>query len=299
MQNVTKQTRIPANLKNPEDPRGQDLIAPPNAYNLLNLEAGSTLHFGRQPLSVIVGATNILNTRYRDYMNAFRYFADEPGANMYLKLKLPLIFGKNPPDHYEEVFQYTKTIAFFAAAAVLTFSACKKEKNEDPDHDHENENEEITTVKLTFTNAATPAEKVIATWKDLDGSGGTAPQITPIALKANTAYLLSTELLDERKNPADNVTGEIEEEADEHRIFHLFFVNANAPVTDSVTTAATVTPLDKDSKNLPVGLQVHVATKTAFTGYFRMVVRHQPTGKNGLYGPGSSDAQAEFPIEIK
>ncbi|WP_423736576.1 TonB-dependent receptor [Chitinophaga caseinilytica] len=94
MQNVTKQTRIPADPKNPLNPAGQDLIPPPDAYNLLNLEAGSTVHFGRQPLSVILGATNILNTRYRDYMNLFRYYADEPGANVYLKLKLPLIFGK-------------------------------------------------------------------------------------------------------------------------------------------------------------------------------------------------------------
>lgn len=199
----------------------------------------------------------------------------------------------------KKIFTVNKSIAFLAAAAVLTFSACKKEKHDDHDHDHENENEEITTVKLTFTNAATPAEKVIATWKDMDGAGGNAPQITAINLKANTTYLLATELLDERKNPADTVTHEIAEEADEHRLFHLFFVNANAPVTDSVTTAATVTPLDKDGKNLPIGLDVQVATKAAFKGYFRMVVRHQPTGKDGSYTPGSTDAQAEFPIEIK
>ncbi|WP_298717886.1 TonB-dependent receptor [uncultured Chitinophaga sp.] len=94
MQNVTKQTRTPANIKDPKDPRGQDYMAAPDAYNLLSIETGSTLHFGRQPLSVILGATNVLNTRYRDYMNALRYYADEPGANIYLKLKLPLIFGK-------------------------------------------------------------------------------------------------------------------------------------------------------------------------------------------------------------
>lgn len=92
--NVLKQTRTPANLTDKSDPRGQDLMAPPAAYNLLGLEAGSTLHFGKQPLSVIIGASNVLNERYRDYMNFFRYFADEPGTNVYLKLKLPLLFGK-------------------------------------------------------------------------------------------------------------------------------------------------------------------------------------------------------------
>lgn len=93
--NVLKQTRTPANLEDKSDPRGQDLMAPPAGYNLLNLEAGSTLQIGRQPLSVIIGAGNLLNTRYRDYLNFFRYFADEPGTNVYLKLKLPLQFGKN------------------------------------------------------------------------------------------------------------------------------------------------------------------------------------------------------------
>lgn len=92
--NVLEQTRTPANLTDKSDPRGQDLMAPPAGYTLLNLEAGSTLQLGGQPLSVIIGAGNLLNARYRDYMNFFRYFADEPGTNVYLKLKLPLQFGK-------------------------------------------------------------------------------------------------------------------------------------------------------------------------------------------------------------
>ena len=94
LSNVLKQTRIPANLTDKNDPRGQDLMPPPGAYNLAGLEAGSTLQLGKQPLSVILGASNIFNTRYRDYLNFFRYFADEPGTNVYLKLKLPLQFGK-------------------------------------------------------------------------------------------------------------------------------------------------------------------------------------------------------------
>lgn len=93
--NVLEQTRTPANLTDKSDPRGQDLMAPPAGYTLLNLEAGSTLQLGGQPLSVIIGAGNLLNARYRDYMNFFRYFADEPGTNVYLKLKLPLQFRKN------------------------------------------------------------------------------------------------------------------------------------------------------------------------------------------------------------
>lgn len=183
-------------------------------------------------------------------------------------------------------------LTLFAAAVSLAFAACKKEKTETPT---ENANEEITTVKLTFTNAANAAEKVVATWKDLTGN----PVIDKVVLKANTTYNLSTELFDERKNPADTITHEIEEEGDEHRLFHLFFSKANANVQDSLSTVAAVTPLDKDANNLPVGLEVSVATKGAFTGYLRMVVRHQPGNKNGSYGPGSTDVLTEFPLEIK
>ncbi|MGX5820796.1 TonB-dependent receptor [Chitinophaga lutea] len=94
MSNVLKQTRIPANPNDKNDPRGQDLVPPPDAYTLIGLEAGSTIHFGKQPVSFIVGADNLLNTRYRDYLNFYRYFADERGRNVYLKVKMPLRFGR-------------------------------------------------------------------------------------------------------------------------------------------------------------------------------------------------------------
>lgn len=184
----------------------------------------------------------------------------------------------------------------FAALFTLVFAACKKEKNETPT---ENANEEITTLKLTFTNAANAADVVTATWKDLDGIAGNAPVIDKINLKANTTYTVATELLDERKNPADNVTNEIEEEGDEHRVFHLFYATGTAAVKDSITTVATVTALDKDSKNLPIGLDITMATKAAFTGFLNVVVRHQPGVKDGTYGPGSTDVLTIFPIEIK
>jgi hypothetical protein len=133
----------------------------------------------------------------------------------------------------------------------------------------------------------------------MDGIAGSAPVIDKINLKANTTYTVATELLDERKNPADNVTNEIEEEGDEHRVFHLFYASATAAVKDSITTAATVTPLDKDSKNLPIGLEISMVTKAAFTGFLNVVVRHQPGAKDGSYAPGSTDVLTIFPVEIK
>lgn len=181
------------------------------------------------------------------------------------------------------------------AALALVFAACKKEKNEEPT---ENANEEITTLTLTFVNNSNSADVVTAVWKDLDGPGGTAPVITPITLKKNTTYTLATTLLDERMNPAADVTAEIEEEGDEHRVFHLFFSAPGAAVADSLTSVATVTPLDVDSNGLPVGLNATVAVNGAFTGYLRCVVRHQPGSKDGKYGPGSTDVLTEFSLTV-
>ncbi|GAA3995883.1 TonB-dependent receptor [Hymenobacter fastidiosus] len=83
VQAVARQTRTPR----PEN--GQDYQAPPAGYYLLNAEAGLVLGPGsRHPLSLGVSGTNLLNTRYRDYLNRYRYYLDELGRNVTLRLKL-------------------------------------------------------------------------------------------------------------------------------------------------------------------------------------------------------------------
>lgn len=77
---VFRQSRTPA--------KGDYAPAPP-AYLLLDLEAGTTLHLGKQPLEVGFTIFNLMNTRYREYLNRFRYFADEIGRNVSLRVKVP------------------------------------------------------------------------------------------------------------------------------------------------------------------------------------------------------------------
>lgn len=72
-----------------------DFAPPPPAYTLFGAEIGFSYRLGRQPLSVILTGTNLLNQTYRDYLDRFRYFADEPGRNILLKLKLPLGVGRS------------------------------------------------------------------------------------------------------------------------------------------------------------------------------------------------------------
>ncbi|WP_425339414.1 TonB-dependent receptor [Aridibaculum aurantiacum] len=76
---VTEQTRVPKN--------NGDYLAPPAAYTLLNMEFATMFHFLEKRLTFGLGIRNLLNTRYRDYMNRFRYFNDEAGRNIVLRLK--------------------------------------------------------------------------------------------------------------------------------------------------------------------------------------------------------------------
>jgi len=69
-----------------------DFTPPPAHYWLVNFEIG--LKYRQIRLSLQV--RNALNTSYRDYLNRFRYYADEQGRNFILRLHIPLnIIPKN------------------------------------------------------------------------------------------------------------------------------------------------------------------------------------------------------------
>jgi len=70
-----KQNRIETN---------EDFADSPAAYTLLNTELGGQYQDTR--LHVSLGVNNILNTSYRDYMNRYRYYADDVGISIFLIL---------------------------------------------------------------------------------------------------------------------------------------------------------------------------------------------------------------------
>ena len=75
---VARQTRVEPN---------SDFAPPPPAYWLFNAEAGLTLKSLNRPLNLSLSATNLLNVSYREYLNRFRYFADDLGRNVALRAK--------------------------------------------------------------------------------------------------------------------------------------------------------------------------------------------------------------------
>ena len=66
-----------------------EINTPPDAYHLLGLRADMAFDL-TETLTLNTGLTvnNLLDTRYRDYLNRNRYFADDLGRNIILQIKL-------------------------------------------------------------------------------------------------------------------------------------------------------------------------------------------------------------------
>jgi iron complex outermembrane recepter protein len=89
---VLEQTRVPStgNIEVPGTAVKQsDYLNPPQAYFLLAFEAGTKLKMKHSNWSFILSVTNAMNKAYRDYMNSFRYFSDEMGRNISLRVRIP------------------------------------------------------------------------------------------------------------------------------------------------------------------------------------------------------------------
>lgn len=63
-----------------------DFAPAPNAYLLIGAAAGIRFPLGHNTLTFGLEAENLLNTRYREYTSLLRYYADEPGREVRLRL---------------------------------------------------------------------------------------------------------------------------------------------------------------------------------------------------------------------
>ncbi|RYD55210.1 MAG: TonB-dependent receptor [Sphingobacteriales bacterium] len=80
---VLQQVRIPGNFSTIDYP------LPPDTYSLVDFESGVQMSYKGQPVYLSVSVYNALNSTYRDYMDAFRYFLDQQGRNVAVRLRVP------------------------------------------------------------------------------------------------------------------------------------------------------------------------------------------------------------------
>ncbi len=85
LQNTMRQSRVP-DEKNGK----QDYKEPPPGYTLLNADFSTSFKLRGLRLTVGISGRNLFNTVYREYLNTFRYYTDERGRNIGLRLKINL-----------------------------------------------------------------------------------------------------------------------------------------------------------------------------------------------------------------
>lgn len=185
-----------------------------------------------------------------------------------------------------------KKTFYFLLLFVLGLSACKKEEKEvSPPVPS---NELLTTARLTLISAD-HQDTVVAIWRDVTPEDATSPDtsLALLNLKIHTHYSASLELLDETKSPVEEITSEIQERGNYHRIF--YFPSAGL----SPELAWNVNDLDTNNPPLAIGLTADVSCDSVSSGYLNVILKHQPNVKDGTFAPGSTDMDVNFRVLIQ
>jgi len=151
-----------------------------------------------------------------------------------------------------------------------------------------NEEELITSVNVVFT----PTSGTAVTMKYYDedgGDGATAPVVTGGTLAANTAYSVTLEILNESKNPAEDISEEIKEEDEDHQFF--FEISSGLNLTHTSYD-------DQDENGNPLGLENTFTTGAASSGTLKVILRHEPNkSASGVSDGDITNAAGETDVE--
>jgi hypothetical protein len=173
---------------------------------------------------------------------------------------------------------------------VFGISSCKKDAQEP------NDEEVITTLKINFVPVG-GGNTVSFQYDDPDGPGGNAPTKDDITLAPNKTYSVTLELLNKTTNPVEDITEEIEEEADAHRFYYEVASGSNI----------TISGLDNDPNGVPLGLTSTWTTSGATTtGKVKITLRHYPATPPGKAAndlvtstKSATDIEVEFNSKIQ
>lgn len=126
------------------------------------------------------------------------------------------------------------------------------------------ESELISRVAITL--ASTGAASQSAFIDDPDGNGPTAPsaQSGSLMLQPGVTYTGTIAFENRLENPPENITEEVFEESDEHRVFY----------TPSAGTTVTITDTDTQGRALGLQFTITAAQGTTGAGTLRAVLCH-------------------------
>ena len=179
-----------------------------------------------------------------------------------------------------------KNISFYALLSIAMLGCSDDDAAPLPINDEEL----ITTVILTLTPES--GDQVVLTTVDLDGDGPDEPVTTVVgSFSENTQYQGAVRFLNETETPAEEITDEVVEEADEHQVFYTISEGLNIQTTYE----------DQDSQGNPLGVQITLSTGLASEGSLTVTLRHEPVKPNdGLDSAGGeTDIATSFDVSIQ
>ena len=179
-----------------------------------------------------------------------------------------------------------KNISFYALLSIAMIGC----SDDDTAPEVINDEELITTVILTLTQES--GDQVVLTTVDLDGDGPDEPVTTVVGnFSQNTQYQGAVQFLNETEDPAEDITEEVIEEADEHQVFYTVSEGLNI----------TTTYQDFDSNDNPLGVNITLETGEASSGSLTVTLRHEPVKPNdGLESAGGeTDITTSFDVTIE
>ena len=163
---------------------------------------------------------------------------------------------------------HTKYMSLFALSASL-FACSDVEKAGDDHHHH---HEVITTITLSLTSEAGSTEDFSWTDVELDGS----PIIDDVVLTEGMNYTLSVSLLNEQEDPAEDITEEISDEADEHQFFFTGSGVEGPATGDNANALVEHAYADSDPNGLPLGMDNELHVLMTGSSEMEVTLRHMP-----------------------
>lgn len=178
-----------------------------------------------------------------------------------------------------------------AGIFMLGTAACSKHDDDHDDHsNHDHENELITTVKLHVIETGT-TDTVSYAWRQVGGPG-TSIVVDSISLKQGKVYEVLTEVLDESKTPAKDITSEIRNATNFHRFVYTSTI---------ASLLLQVLDFDTQTPAMELGLRFRITTPDLMdSGILKCVLKHYTSSDpktNGI-NAGSTDIEVQFPLLV-
>jgi len=171
---------------------------------------------------------------------------------------------------------------------VLTCAGCA----ELPPTPDANDHEVVTTIELTLIQNQPPRDTIFVRWQDKDGPGGNAPDIVDTMwLDSGRTYYTTIRVLNASVTPTENMTETIASEEINHQFFYAF---------DPTTLGAT-RYLDKDGRDLPVGLSIDISALAPGNGMLTVELSHYPdfNDKDGVQKSTDTDISIQIPVIVR